>query len=379
MDPETRKISDAMYRALARAIMLGGALFILAAFVDAISVVVLFGLMAVIFAIGLSPAVNWLEARKFPRGAATVAVLVGIAATGAGVLALVLPRVTAEMQNLEQNVQIYSSRLADRVNEIAGQYPEVDKVLRDPQLREKLLPSVSTIAGRVGRLSLSAITLVLGLLILVTVIAYVLIRPRPLLRSLLTVFPVKLRDRAALAYSRGAQGVVNWVWANAIIGAIEGVLTAIFLSLIGLPGAVTWGMVTFFAELIPQLGSYLMAVPPLIVAIAVDPAMAPWVLVWFIALQQAVNHIIAPLIRSSAMNIHPISEIFAVLALSIAFGLLGAIIASPVVVFVKAFYDAFYPAASAEDPEMDRRVEAMLVRSEIDTHTDAGAEGLPST
>src|SRR5688500_12919961 len=105
-----------------------------------------------------------------------------------------------------------------------------------------------------------------------------------------------------------------------IIGGIEAIATALLLGLVlRIPGAITWGLVTFFAELIPQFGSYVMAIPPLIVTLAVDPSKAIWVLVWFIALQQAVNNLIAPPIRSSAMNIHPVSEIFAVLALSMAF------------------------------------------------------------
>src|SRR5687768_9965194 len=138
-------------------IYLAGALVLLAAFVDAISVILLFFLMAVIFAIGLSPAVNWLEARRWPRVVATIALLVGIGAVIAGVVALVVPQVSREMSTLQANVRGYGVALSQRIDEAVGRYPEVDAFLHDPKLGEKLMPSISTVMARIGRYSLTAI------------------------------------------------------------------------------------------------------------------------------------------------------------------------------------------------------------------------------
>ncbi|MFY9232978.1 MAG: AI-2E family transporter [Fimbriimonadaceae bacterium] len=359
---EQRQLSDAIYKALAKGIYLAVALLLLVAFVDAIAVILLFFLMAIVFAIGLSPLVNWLEGKGVPRAVAAILVMLGIAGIAAGVVALVIPRVSREMEHFSGNLRQYGTVLSDRIETVVGKYPEIEEQLKGPALKEKVDQALGSMVGRIGRYSLGAVTAAVGLLVLVTLIMYMLARPRPLLRGLIMIFPPGLRERFVIAYSRGAQGVVNWVWANALIGGIEGVLTGAFLSVLGIPGAITWGVVTFFAELIPQLGSYIMAIPPLIVTIAVDPSKAIWVLLWFILLQQAVNNFIAPPIRSSAMNIHPVSELFAVLALTMAFGLFGAVIASPVVVFTKAFYDCFYSGRQAPDPTVDEKVEAMLAR-----------------
>jgi predicted PurR-regulated permease PerM len=153
--------------------------------------------------------------------------------------------------------------------------------------------------------------------------------------------------------------IVRWVWANAIIGVVDGIAASIALSIIGVQGALVWGAVTLFAEMVPQLGAYLMAIPPLIVALATDPPKAIWVLVFYVALQQVVNHLLAPMIRARTMRVHPISEIFAVLSLTIVFGLIGAIIADPVLGFVKAFYDAFHGQKNDAE-ELDSEVEALL-------------------
>jgi predicted PurR-regulated permease PerM len=142
----------------------------------------------------------------------------------------------------------------------------------------------------------------------------------------------------------------------------RGVAVTAFLSFMGVPGAFVWGALAFFAELIPQLGGYLMAVPPVLVAFAVNPTTALWVVLFYVVMQQIVNSVIAPPIRSKSMDIHPVSEIFAVLALTLAFGFLGAVIASPLVGFFKAFYDAFYKPKQPDDDRIDDRVEDVLQR-----------------
>src|SRR5687768_4324704 len=99
-----------MYRALAKAIYLAGALLLLVAFFDAIFVIIPFFLMAVIFAIGLSPAVNWLEERRFPRALAAIVVLLSLGAVAAGIVALVVPQVAKESQHFYENVNQYGQQ-----------------------------------------------------------------------------------------------------------------------------------------------------------------------------------------------------------------------------------------------------------------------------
>src|SRR5687768_14828397 len=114
---EQRELSQGIYRALAKAIYLAAALALLAAFVDAISVILLFFLMAVIFSIGLSPVVNCLEGRRIPRVVATVMVLLSIGLIGTGVVALVVPQVSKEVSHLYENLNQYGDRLSKTIED----------------------------------------------------------------------------------------------------------------------------------------------------------------------------------------------------------------------------------------------------------------------
>lgn len=361
MDAPT--LTSALYKALARAIYLAVGIFVLISFIDAIRVVMLFFVLAAIFSIALTPPVNWLESRKVPRVLGTMIVLFGLIGVFVGLGFLIAPQVTAQVNQLSGDLPNYVRKISDQATARLGKVEGLEEIAKDPQKAiQQILPSAGTVLNRIGSYSVSLITAFASFIILLSLVAYMLVSPRPLLRGIIGAVPVGMRDQFSHAFARGSQSVVQWVWANVIIGAIEAVAVTIFLSAMGVPGAFVWGALAFFAELVPQLGGYLMAIPPVIVALAVDPTKAMWVILFYVVMQQIVNSVIAPPIRSKSMDIHPVSEIFTVLALTLAFGFLGAVIASPIVGFAKAFYDAFYKPKQPDDDKIDERVEDVLQR-----------------
>lgn len=121
-----------------------------------------------------------------------------------------------------------------------------------------------------------------------------------------------------------------------------------------------WGLLAFFSELVPRISNYLIAIPPLLVAFAVDPMMALWVLIFYTAQAEITGNFITPLIRSRQMNLHPVSQLFMVLALGSAFGVLGALLATPLAGFAKAYYEEFYLARQPDIQHEDESLTRML-------------------
>lgn len=353
----------AIFRALTRALGLAAALVVALWFLNAILGILLVFAFIAILAIALNPAVTWLEGRRVPRAAGTLLILAGIA-VGAGLLGwLVVPRLVQQLADLAAALPGYVTALTDRVASALADYPEAQRRLRpDADAVGRLLPTLSGFLTRVGRYTLSAIgALVLGV-VLLSAVAYLLLDPRPLLRGMLQLLPLGRREAATRAFVSGSQAVGGWLWANVIEGALEAVAAAIALSLLGVPGALVWAGLTLFAELVPKLGPYVMAVPPILVALAVDPLDALWVALFYLALNMFVGNVIDPPLRGAQMRLHPVVLLFATLAFAASFGLAGALIATPLMGFIKAFYVEFYLAHLPEDPDLDERVGRMLTR-----------------
>jgi len=97
------------------------------------------------------------------------------------------------------------------------------------------------------------------------------------------------------------------------------------------------GFGAFFGlmELIPYVGPFLGAAPPVLVALFQDPITAVWVSLLFVALQQIEGHIVAPLVFGKALRINPLLVIFALLFGGELFGILGALLALPTAAVVR--------------------------------------------
>jgi putative permease len=126
------------------------------------------------------------------------------------------------------------------------------------------------------------------------------------------------------------------------------------------PGAIIWSVLALFSALIPRLGFYLMSIPPVIVALTVSPATALWTALYLWVLSEILGNFVAPHVQGEIMELHAAYLLFMTVAMGLAFGLLGVLVASPLAGFIKVYYDEFYLARQSEDPQLEERVDGMM-------------------
>jgi predicted PurR-regulated permease PerM len=365
MNMDAQPTDERLYRTLAKAILLAAGILVLLWFLESIVSVVLIFATAMVLAIALNAPVQWLEARKVPRPAAAFMVMLSCIAILVGVLWLVIPAVVDQGGTLVQKLPEISKNLERQSTAALNRYPDLRSQIGEEGVSiQKLLPNMKTTILRVGSYTMTLVGSIFVGVIIFVMVMYALIKPRPLIRSVLEFMPGQLREGTERALARGSTSVVAWLWANIIIGTIEAVATGIFCQLIGIPAAFVWGALAFFAELVPEIGVYFVAVPVLLVALSVSPMTALWTLLFFVALNQVTGLLISPMILGRSMKLHPVSILFAVLALGSAFGFLGAVLALPLTGFVKAFYDEFYAQRQPEVKNEDELVESVLSRED---------------
>jgi hypothetical protein len=83
-------------------------------------------------------------------------------------------------------------------------------------------------------------------------------------------------------------------------------------------------------ELIPYIGPFLGALPPVVIALFNDPLSAVWVALMFVALQQLEGHVVAPQVFRISLRINPIIIILSLLIGNQIYGVAGALVALPV-------------------------------------------------
>src|SRR5205823_2448504 len=105
--------------------------------------------------------------------------------------------------------------------------------------------------------------------------------------------------------------------------------------------AVLFGAWVAFTELIPYLGPWLGAVPPLVYQLVVHPIGAVWVGLLFLGIHQIEGHVVVPNVMGSALRLHPLLVIFGLLAGGEIYGLPGVFVALPLLAAGRAMWEFF--------------------------------------
>jgi predicted PurR-regulated permease PerM len=194
-----------------------------------------------------------------------------------------------------------------------------------------------------GEILKTVVTAGLGLLLVIVLSVYMLIYGEQigtLVRSVMPPgdgtdaddFPTRIQ-RAVGGYLRGQILFSVAMGAGAGIGMYVFGLTGVFED--GKTYAFAFGIWFGLCELIPFVGPFLGAVPPLLVALFSDPLTAVWLSIFFVALQQLEGHIVAPYIFGHTLRINPLLVIFALLLGGETYGFLGALLALPIAAMVR--------------------------------------------
>ncbi len=121
-----------------------------------------------------------------------------------------------------------------------------------------------------------------------------------------------------------------------------GVLTWIGLSVIGVPLALTLGLIAGLFSFVPNFGPILSAVPAILLAFVDSPTSALYVLILFVVVQLIESNLVTPLIERRTVELPPVLTIFAQLALTILVGAVGLILATPILAVVMVLVQTIY-------------------------------------
>jgi len=168
--------------------------------------------------------------------------------------------------------------------------------------------------------------------------------------GVLKLVPMDRRDRASDLLTTLQSTLTRWIHARLMSMTIIGVLTAIGLWFLGVPLFGTLGVIAALCTFIPNIGPLLAAVPQLLLAINVGGDTVLYVLIFNIVLEGFESYLITPMIQQHEVSLPPILTICAQLLMSILFGLIGLMMAAPLVVVVMVLVQVLYIRNRLGDP-----------------------------
>jgi predicted PurR-regulated permease PerM len=312
--------------------------------------VLLLFVAAAIIALILNPAVGAFERLHLPRSLAVPAVYLCFFAllVGAGLLLAspISDQVSKFQKDIPQITRSANRNLAQFQAFLDKKGIHVQIVKQGKTALQTLQDKVGAGAGSIvnfgGDLLKTLVTAGFHLILVFVLSVYMLIYGPRIATQVRELMPPGDGSQEDDYPSRVQRAVSGYVRAQFLFSLAMGSGAGLALYLFGVLGifpagrtyAVAFGVFGLM-ELVPFVGPFLGALPPVLIALFQDPISALWVALLFLALQQLEGHVVAPQIFGHSLRINPILVIFALLVGAAVAGLIGALIALPTAAVIR--------------------------------------------
>jgi len=311
-----------------RALLVSAALVIVIAGVHAASSVVAPFLLAVFIAVVATPALRWLQRFGWPTWAGVLVVAFVILDVGGLVLLLgsgALEGFRDSLPGYQERLALLTAQFADWLESLGLEgsgdaVPELFSAAEVIGLTRSLLASVSGIFAE-------------GLLILLTV-TFILIEA-PTLPAKLKV-ALKTTDQADERFRLIFASINRYMVIKTLTSVGTATSVLVLLKLLGIDFAILWAILAFFLNFVPFVGSVLMAIPPLLVALVqTDLQTTLLVGLGYLVINTAIGSYLEPRIMGRGLGLSTLAVFLSLLFWGLVLGTVGVFLAVPLTMAMK--------------------------------------------
>ena len=155
-------------------------------------------------------------------------------------------------------------------------------------------------------------------------------------KVLMTMLPKRLRSDALSLFTDANDSVFNYIKGTFVVSIIIFILSSLVFTITGLQAPLLFGLICGITNVIPYIGPYLGAFPATLVAFTQDVATGIIVLVAIMVVQFVEGNFVQPLVMSKTMKLHPVTILIGLLLFGYFFGVVGMIIATPLIAVIKS-------------------------------------------
>ncbi len=294
----------------------------------------------VFFSVLLNYASSWITTKfKIKYGLSLVLVLLFIVGAITGLVFLLGPSISKQVSEMIDTLPKSIKNLENKINQTSlgrrlfEEIPEnPSDLIKDKKAAvNKVIGSFSTV---VGVLANAVIVLITGI--------FLASSPDRYKKGFIRLFPVSFRSRLNEVMDKIRVVLSHWMMAKLLSMAVVGVSTGIGLQLLGIPLPYALALIAGLFSFIPNLGPYLALAPAVLIGFMEGADKALYVVILYFSIQLVESYLITPLIEKKLVDLPPALSLFWMVLLGLLTGLLGLILATPILVMLIVIIGELY-------------------------------------
>jgi predicted PurR-regulated permease PerM len=327
--------------------------------------------LGLLFGVSLMPAVTWLHRFRVPRGLGAALLVAAFFALLTGVASLLAPVLQEQALELQQKlpeaidridrellrrhfltnalerdqppaaVNVTPARTAAQ-RAVQAQTAAEAASLRGSPLRVIFGQQLGRVVPYLFPVFSTTIAAVTGLILVVFLAIFFAADPDIYTRGVLHLVPRDHRARMTAVLATMGRSLRAWLAARSIAMVTIGVVVTAAMALLGVRASVALGVIAGVLEFVPVFGPIIGAIPAIALGFVDSPQKALAVLIVFIVMQQLEGNLLIPLLLQKAVEVPPALSLMAIASMGMVLGVLGVVIAEPLVavalVAVKMLY-----------------------------------------
>lgn len=307
--------------------------FLLAITLASLSTVLIYIALALFAALGLDPAVRFLERRGLSRPISVLAVILALVAALALVLIMIVPVVVEQITSFVKSVPdlVTGFMKSDIYAVLEKQFgDQFETLVEDAQ---KFLTDGKTwqaIGGGALQVGSSIAAGISGFIVVLVLTLYFVAGLPTIINSMLRFAPARDRENARKITGQITVSVGGYVQGMVVLAFANAIVAFILYLVLGLPFPPLMATVAFLVTLIPLVGPLLFLAIGSIIALFADPLHALLFAIIYLVYIQVEAYVLTPRVMNRTVAVPGSLVVIGALAGGTLLGLLGALVAVPV-------------------------------------------------
>lgn len=281
--------------------------------------------LAIVFTYLVSPIVDGMQTRlKVPRGFSILVALLFVV----GIMTLLVMLITVSTDGLAESAPIYRerfSRLAEGLFSVLDRF-RIDLGQNDILEGLRRLPLLSVLRSTAG----GVVSFVSSGLLVLFFSVFLLAGRKPY-------------SRHAGIYEQIDNKIRRYIIAKVATSAATGILVGTILAILGVDLALVFGILAFFLNFIPNVGSIIATLLPLPLAFVQFDSWVRILLALALpgAVQITMGNFVEPKVMGEGLELHPVAILLMLVFWGLIWGVVGMLLAAPITAVLRIVLDRF--------------------------------------